>query len=316
MLLDMIKWVILAIRRTIVIVTASILTGMPALALEIGSRIFLKNTLSLNSLANYGATAFAGARVLLGLLFFVFTVFFTTMLWRKTADPTILRIIIYIAVQLIAVSFSLIMPYTDIVGYIAALSLGGVGTIGWWAWQYKWRGSGVAPSLLTGILKPTIEPGQIWFATVPGHVTTKVRPILVLRKREEANGWHVAYFTTQEPKSEKISAGYIVAHLGQIRGLNKENWIQIYDIKTLGKRAFRSYTGLSPFWLYTEACERANLIPDADARTIDEVVAGAAAGPLQASLLSALGISKYEKTSITDQGKVASSFLVKIFRQI
>ena len=264
-------------------------------------------------LDSYGASVTSGIRVLLAIIILFIVVFAVPAGWRRNSAPQSLRLITYCGVQGIAVALGLLMLGYGWWGAIIAWVVGGIGTVGWWAWQQRWKGSGIAPSPLTGVLRPPIVPGQVWYAFVHGHKENKIRPVMVLNWDAERSGWIVVYFTTQPPKSDRIASGYLTANVDQIRGLSQKNWVRVSDVRTLGRRAFRSYTGLAPSWLYEAACQRTGTVPSLDARTLDEEQAGRVLSPFELALLDALGVRDVETPG--PDPKIAASFLSRLFRR-
>lgn len=234
-------------------------------------------------------------------------------LWRRTSDPERLRLLAFFYVQVVAVAVGVIAAGNVIAEELTAWLFGGLGTVMWWAWQHKWKGQGVAPSIFTGILKPAICPGQVWFATVPGYERTKARPVMVLGPGDDTKTWVCAYFTTQPPRSKKVASMYIKADADQIRGLSQTNWVQTRELKYLNRRAFRSYTGLAPHWLYSSACHGAGVDPDPTARVLEEGHAGDAPTPFEQSLLYTLGIKKREPDLELD-ASIIRPFLASLMR--
>lgn len=170
--------------------------------------------------------------------------------------------------------------------------LGGLGTTGWWTWEQRWRGSGVAPSPLAGVLRPELHPGQIWFATISGRRQTKVRPIIVLGSGPRKGTWSAAYFTSQSPRYENLAEFYTHVEAGVIRGIEVDNWVSLNDLRTLTRGDFRTYTGIAPTWLYETVCQAYDIVPDVHAHTVNEEKAGEAPAPTYLAILSALGLVK------------------------
>jgi hypothetical protein len=229
----------------------------------------------------------------ISLLLLIATLTLTPLAWRKISNPTTLTKLAYTAIFLLAVALGMLIsgPISSV--FWISWWLGGVGTAAWWTWRQRWRGDGVAPSPLAGVLRPEIHPGQIWFASVPGKQATKVRPIIVLNLIPESNQWLVAYFTSQAPKYEKFKKMYLKVPKGTIRGLSIDNWVSLNDAKTLSRTYFRTYTGLAPTWLYKQAMEAYGIPYNPLARTINEELAGENPAPTHKAVLKLLGFKKY-----------------------
>jgi len=301
-----------AILRSFLVILVVLIAGAPAMGLQSILRNSLITAVPSTLLEGY-ASVLPGALVLLSFLLLALIFLIVPFIWRRTADPTLLRVTVYAAVQVVSASLALLLP--EPAGSAFAILLGGEGTLGWWIWQRRWRGAGVAPSPLTGILKPPIVPGQIWYAFIVGTKENKIRPVLVLNWDKERSGWIVAYFTSQPPKSAEIAEKYLHAEDKQIRGMKRETWVHVSDVRVLGKRAFRSYTGLAPAWLYNAACERADCPPYADARIIEEVSAGEKPSPFEANLMRLLGFKDpaiAPEASLTSDAKTTASFLWRV----
>lgn len=304
---------IIFLGRSLLILGLILLAGAPAAGLESLLRDGIEYLVPQELLDGY-ASILPGATVLLSFFLLSFVFLFVPFLWRRTSDPTFLRLTVYASIQVVSASLGLLIlePF----GQVFALLLGGEGTVAWWIWQRKWRGAGVAPSPLTGILKPPIVPGQIWYAFIVGAKENKIRPVLVLNWDRERSGWVSVYFTSQPPKSEQIAERYLYAEEGKVRGIPKETWVHVSDVRVLGKRAFRSYTGLAPAWLYAEACERAGCPPHADARTIEEISAGDTPSRFEMTLLRILGLRDPAVpfgAPLVSDAKTAASFIARVF---
>lgn len=269
---------------------AVFITGAPAgfvlMAVYFAEPWFIENYLA-GPQAEVANRAFG---VLVALALFVITATVIPAIWRKTANPKVLRLLAFIAGQLLASAAGLLLPWV-LAGLLLSWVLGGLHTVVWWAWQRQWRGAGLAPSLLAGVLRPRIHPGQIWYAQVPGAKQSKVRPVLVLQPAD-GNRWHIAYFTSTDPQPRFIHER-VKARSGTIRGMSRETWVQCADTRVLSRQAFRSYNGLAPLWLYTAVCAKANIAPHPDVRTIDENFAGDRPGPLEEQFLTALGLRSF-----------------------
>lgn len=272
-----------------------LLAGLPALTVESQLRTFIAlaaDAIAESSLGSFDATARVGLSVTLALT----TMTLTPLLWRVVSQPLILRALLAATVQLLAVSAALLFPAPG-VGSVVALTLAGTGSIGWILWSKKWRGAGVAPSPLAGVLRPEIRPGQIWFAVVVGTATTKVRPVIVLGRPEGSSRWTVAYLTTQEPRPH-LAEHYIEVPPGDLRGLPKGNWVSLRDPRTLPRPKFRSYNGLAPAWLYEAVCSAVGVDASSAALTIPEAHAGEQAGPVERFLRRGLMLGSAESRDV------------------
>jgi hypothetical protein len=220
----------------------------------------------------------------------------TPYLWRKIKDPKRLVFLAYLSISLLAIGISLLFPGSPMSIFWLSWWLGGVSTAAWWTWEQRWRGLGLAPSPLAGVLRPEIFPGQIWFASVQGKQSTKVRPVLVLDSADDDTHWKVAYFTTQKPKYARFEKMYLSVPNGSLRGIASDNWVSLVDLQSLSRGNFRTYTGLAPTWLYEQVVEAYGLSRSTDARTIDEETAGKSIAPSHKSILSILGLRKNYKS--------------------
>lgn len=201
---------------------------------------------------------------------------FVPWLWRHQSHQGTLRLLALTAVTVTAAGVGVLIPgYWP--GLVAADLLGGLGLVAWWGWQRRWRGAGVAPSPLSGILRPLITPGQVWFAFVPGAHRDKVRPVLVLATPEPGR-WLVAYFTTQPPPAHRAHE-YLPTSTTGLRGLPDTGWLRLTDTRQVNRKAFRIYVGLAPHALYEAACTANNLTADPAARTLIEERPGRGLGP-------------------------------------
>lgn len=230
----------------------------------------------------------------ISLLILIGTVALTPVAWRKFSKPETLTKLAYIALMLISIGLGILISASSLTIFWASWWLGGVATAAWWTWSQRWRGEGVAPSPLAGVLKPEIHPGQIWFASVPGKQMTKVRPVIVLNPIPNTTQWLVAYFTSQKPKYKKFEKLYRPVPKGTIRGLSIDNWVAIADAKTVARSYFRTYTGLAPTKLYEEVMEAYGIPVNPLARTIDEDMAGENAAPTHKAILKLLGLKRYD----------------------
>ncbi len=256
-------------------ITGAVLTGLPIAILETLTRLGISSSASwlIGPTASAGAVySFTiGMRVGFAVILILTTWLLIPFLWRMTSSPRMLRLIAYVSIQVWALSAGLSLPTNDTGGWLTWY-LAGCGTVAWWVWQSRWRGAGVAPSPIAGLLRPEIHSGQIWYAVVTGAKDTKVRPVIVLGPAED-NKWMIAYSTSQEPK-EHLAQYYIAVPHNGLRGLPKENWVSLRDPRPLSRRQFRTYTGLSPDWLYKEICEDVAFPASPHAFTIKELKAG------------------------------------------
>lgn len=285
-----------ALAGVFVVLGITILSGIPAASVEsFLDAYILWAAFQLNfEVAAYAYTFANAVNAAFGVLFLLGTPLLVPALWRKFSRPGVLRTVAYLAVQTIAIGVGLVIPdFAN--GSLVTLALAGAGTIGWWNWQLRWRGVGVAPSPLAGVLRPHVDPGQIWFGIVPGRQQTKVRPVMVLDVDPDGKHWHVAYFTTQPPKNTQYAKNYISVPAGVLRGFQKDNWVSLGDTRSLSRSQFRTYTGLAPKWLYEQVCAAHGITPSADSWTIDEEVAGQGHSPVYKTIAKALGLIKTEE---------------------
>lgn len=201
--------------------------------------------------------------------------------WRHTTQPRILRMWAFLGAMIPGWTAMLLVTEPYLAFWIAsALFL--FASIWWALWSTRWQGTGVAPSLLTGVLRPGVHPGQMWFAYVSGHQQGKIRPIMVLRAASPTS-WECVYFTTQTPKTH-LAAKYIAAPAGTLRGIDQDNYIEIVDSRELRRKHLRKYIGLAPAWLYERVCEQRAEKPEKNALTIEESLAGEGMGPFEIAL--------------------------------
>jgi mRNA-degrading endonuclease toxin of MazEF toxin-antitoxin module len=224
----------------------------------------------------------------------------TPLIWRKISKPKNLIILAYFSITSIAIIIGMLFSGSVSSTFWLSWWLGGVSTAAWWAWEQRWRGMGVAPSPLAGVLRPEMYPGQIWFASVHGKQSTKVRPVVILKPLPDGVHWQVAYFTTQKPKYEKFKKMYLNVPIGTIRGIAVENWVSLVDVQSLSRSKFRTYIGLAPTTLYEKVMEAYGFALETNARTIDEEIAGQQIAPSHKSILNILGIRRDAKPDPSD----------------
>lgn len=285
-----------SIGRAALVLFIAILGGLPAASVAAFLDAYiLWAAFQLDfEVAAYAYTFANAVNAAFGVVFLLGTPLLVPVLWRKFSRPGILRTVAYLAVQVIAIGVGLVLP--DLVnGALITLALAGAGTIGWWNWQLRWRGAGVAPSPLAGVLRPHVDPGQIWFGIVPGRQQTKVRPVMVLDADPDGKHWRVAYFTTQAPKTAQYAKNYIPVPAGVLRGFQKDNWVALGDTRSLSRSQFRTYTGLAPKWLYEQVCAAHGVTPSEDSWTIDEEMAGQGHSPVYKTIAKALGLLKTDE---------------------
>jgi hypothetical protein len=280
----------------------SAIVGLPAGAVT----ILLGNSLTdltgfiggRNSVFDY--TLEIGLRVGLGALIGFGVTVGTPWVWRHADSPAVLRLIASTAVQGYALAISLFIPYF-VYSFTVAVAVAGTGNVVLWLWQRRWRGVGVAPTPLAGILRPALHPGQVWYATIRGTRETKVRPVIVLGESIENPGrWIVAYGTTQPPRSEWMQNQYVHVPYGVIRGIPKETWVSAKDIRELKRPNFRTYLGIAPEAVYNDICTHAGRPPAPDARLIREGRAGRGHGPLETALRQTLGLERSDTPPVVD----------------
>jgi PemK-like, MazF-like toxin of type II toxin-antitoxin system len=258
------------------------IVGLPAGAVEalLGSSVLnlVEYIEGPNSLANY--TLLIGVRVGLGAFICFGVTVGTPWLWRHADRPAVLRLIASGAVQGYALGIGLFVP--DLLdSFITTTVIAGVGNVTLWLWQRRWRGVGIAPTPLAGLLRPAIHPGQVWYATVKGSKETKVRPVVVLEESAHYPGrFIIAYCTTQAPRTEWMQYQYIHVPYGVIRGLPKETWISTKDLRELKRPNFRTYLGVAPEKVYREVCKDS--------------------GPVETALRNALGLEHTATPPIVD----------------
>lgn len=249
-----------------------------------------------------------GLRVGLSLIAIVATFTILPFVWRHVSRPNSLRWAAYIAIQVVAVAVGLLFD-SALSGAIITSVISGGGSAAWWLWQKRWKGSGVAPSPLAGILKPEIHSGQIWYAVIIGNHDTKIRPVIVMKPAAN-NSWTVAYFTTQEPKPH-LAEYYLDIPTGSLRGLTRENWVSLRDPREILRKSFRGYTGLAPTWLYDSLCEKLKIEPDLHALTVDETKAGQGIGPIESLIRHAFNLEAQD-----DEVKQTMSENIKLLGKI
>jgi hypothetical protein len=265
------------------VIIFAVVAGLPSAFGQVFVRLGINNLVSLLSAGNPAIEPVAAN---LSRSLFAATVGFVTIIllpfaWRAVSRPAWLRGLAYAVIQILAICIALLIPDAGI-GWNVALTLGGPASYAWWKWQKRWRGSGVAPSPISGYLRPEIHTGQIWYAVVTGSHETKVRPVMVLKPAPEGR-WLVAYFTTQRPKPH-LEAFYTDVPEGGLRGLPKENWVSLRDPRELSRHQFKTYTGMAPTWLYEGICSTLGLEADPHALTVNEIKAGEHSGPFESVL--------------------------------
>lgn len=285
--------------------TFALFSSVPGVFIETILRLIIY---SFASWANQGPEAAmlafqTGLRIGIALLSIIATIVILPAIWRMISKPNILRWVAYFAIQIIAVAAGLISS-NALTGAVVTAILAGGGSAAWWLWQKKWKGTGVAPSPLAGVLKPEMRSGQIWYAVIVGNQDTKIRPVIILKPAEN-NMWKVAYMTTQPPK-EHLKAYYFQVPDNSLRGFMKDNWISLRDPRDLVRKNFKSYTGLAPTWLYQELCKKLDMEPDPHAFTVDETKAGEGVGPVEDLIRHAFNLDKdkeYVKENMSDNIK-------------
>lgn len=284
------------IARGLVIFGAALLSGIPAASVaSFLDAYVLWVAFQMNfEVAAYAYTFANAINAAIGVLALLGTPLLVPFLWRRFSKPGMLRTLAYLAVQIVAIGVGMVFP--DMLnGSLITWALAGAGTIGWWNWQLRWRGIGVAPSPLAGVLRPHVNPGQIWFGIVPGRQQTKVRPVMVLGVEPDGKHWRVAYFTTQAPKTAQYAKNYVQVTAGTLRGFQKDNWVSLTDARALSRSQFRTYTGLAPKWLYEQVCAAHNVPLSDEAHTIDEELAGQGHSPTYKTIAKALGLLKSDE---------------------
>lgn len=263
-------------------VSVALLAGLPVAALGNLLRVSGEGVGVALGLEGFALSSFQNGLMLgYALVGSLLCLFVVPLLWRTFSRPALLRGLAYTAIVIWTICAGLAVP-SAWVGWQVTWYLAGAGTAGWWVWQKRWRGAGVAPSPLAGVLRPDIHSGQIWFAVVAGSQETKIRPVMVVGSAPEGR-WKVLYFTTRKPKPH-LAERYLEVVPGSLRGLPRENWVALRDVRELPRNQFRSYCGLAPGWVYEQACETAGLARDAHALVIEEDAAGERGGPLERML--------------------------------
>ncbi len=291
---DLITEIKIALKALSLAAVGGIPLGVFTLLILLGADII---TFSFGfAVPSYAEIFHTGLTVGLGFLLIVSTVVFTPMVWRRISDPKALSRVAYFALANFSIAAGLLMP--DIfTAWWTTWWLGGLLTTAWWTWHQRWRGSGVAPSPLAGVLRPELSSGQIWFASVHGRRETKVRPVIVLSVGPRKATWLAAYFTSQPPKNEALEKHYLFVPANTLRGIDKDNWVSITDLRILTRGDFRTYTGIAPTWFYQDVCNSYDLVPDPNAHTVDELKAGDKPAPTHLAILGALGLTKHSKAS-------------------
>jgi len=279
------------LRRIPVAMTAAFLIAAVVMVIITQTRQLILSVSEIGTESVSAATSIvdAGLRAALAGMLIVIAAVVIPMLWRASHHPRTLRILAFTGSQLPAVSIGL-LPSDAVIGGAVGFVASAVAATWWLVWNTKWQGTGVAPSLLTGVLKPRIHPGQIWFAYIAGHQVGKIRPVVVLAPAS-GSSFTVAYFTSQQPKPH-LQSKYIAAPDGSLRGLSGENYVEVHDIRELSVKKFRKYVGLAPRWLYDQITTHGPGGRAADALLLDEVRAGEHMGPFEQAIHHAAGRSK------------------------
>lgn len=204
----------------------------------------------------------------LSLLLMLSLVLLTPIVWRRLRSVILQRFLVYICIQVFGVALGLI-GLSSIFSTTLTIIVVTLLTRLWWYWEGRWRGVGRSPSLISGIIRPTLHPGQIWFAFVKGEKETKSRPVMILTLGEGSK-WIVAYCTSQEPKYDGQKKYLLSVPAGTIRGIEKNSWINLSDTRSLKRNQFRTYIGLAPWFLYEKVCQQASVEVDSESWTIAE----------------------------------------------
>lgn len=223
----------------------------------------------------------------LSLLLMLSVVVIVPIIWRRLRSISLQRLLLYTAIQVFGIALGLI-GLSNIFSVTFTIIMVTISTRFWWYWEGRWRGVGRSPSLISGLIRPALHPGQIWFAFVKGEKETKSRPVMILASGEN-NKWIVAYCTSREPKYEAQKKYLLSVPVGTIRGIEKASWINLSDVRPLKRNQFRTYIGLAPRFLYEEVCGKASVEMDSQSWTIPEESAGSAYGPLESEIRRSLG---------------------------
>jgi hypothetical protein len=277
------------LRVVVVLLPAAMVAGAPG-----GWGVHTVNALTKHLSENTGlATARGvvlyqqGLQLVLATLIGVTVSVLIPALWRRLRSRHAAEFLAWVFTQLIAVAFGLLVPVTQPNGWIVGAAFGGTLTVAWLHWLYKWRGVGVAPSPLTGVLKPTPRAGQVWFAYIVGTRNSKLRPVILLNNT--GTKWQVAYLTSKTQTGTPREGGTVYVKTTQMRGIALNSWVMFNDLRELRKQKLRSYVGLCPEWLYFEVCSKAGVTPDGKAWTLKETTAGAAPGVVERAVRTAFG---------------------------
>lgn len=272
------------------LVVQAVAAGAPG-AIATFALMLAVNSLSQNAFPDRGESTVnlfaAGVRVAIAMLCILGTPILVPAIWRRLSDTVVLEGVALAAVQLEAVGIGLLFG-SERIGIHVTWALAAVGAIAWLTWTRRWRGRGLAPYVLAGVLRPDLAAGQLWFAIVPGHKETKVRPVLILGPAPDDDLWNVAYCTTRPP-AEHLAERYLPAPVGTIRGIDRDNWLNLKDLRSLRRGQFRTYAGMAPARLYRAAIEAYGLPEDPQAWLVKEGSDGKEITPLHAAILWAMG---------------------------
>lgn len=277
--------------RWITILALSLASGIATAFIEDFIRSFFTESNIQVTINNSVWRVLYTSSILVGISLFLLMVLaiYVPKLWRKVVGASFQRAIIYTTIQIFGIAVGLMIS-NKTSGFWLTFFIVFSGSRIWWSWERRWRGVGRSPSLRSGILRPIIHPGQVWFAFVPGEKETKNRPIMVLRQAENSSRWIIVYFTTQAPKYYSQMKTYLEVKAEDTRGMKKDSWVNIADLKTIRRNQFRTYIGLAPKALYEEVCRASNIEPDPLSWTIDETTAGQGYGPIEAEFRRAIGL--------------------------
>ena len=213
---------------------------------------------------------------------------FTPAFWRRVRGIGSQRAVVYTTVQVFGISIGLFGLNAWFSFSLTTLTVF-AGTRIWWHWERRWRGVGRSPSIRSGIMRPTIHPGQIWFAFVKGEKETKNRPVITLHATDNGR-WLVAYYTSRPPRYEAQKKYFFEVPADTVRGIEKDSWINLADVRALKRNQFRTYIGLAPRSVYEDVCEGASVTPDPMSWTIPENSAGESYGPVESEFRRILGL--------------------------
>lgn len=182
--------------------------------------------------------------------------------WQRLTTATGRRSVAFLCVSLCAAAIGLMFPRSVMHATGTMISL--IAAVGgfrlWNLWRKRWCGAGENPNLLTGLIRPPIRAGQLWW-TVPsrddGH--SGLRAVLVIG-RHPGGSWDVAPVTFEDQSA--CPSGQIHMSPQRIRQLTSAGWLNLTDRTLIGRDQLGSYIGKTPYSFHREVCAHVGGLPD------------------------------------------------------